>query len=58
MAHTACLFVSLALYLAAAKKEKKAKNALDDVVLVGGTLQNLNNLYFYISMGGTCARGC
>jgi hypothetical protein len=36
------LFVSL---LAAAKKRRKAKNALEDVALVAGTSQNLSNLY-------------
>jgi hypothetical protein len=36
------LFVSLVLLDAVARK---AKNALEDVVLVAGTLQNLCNLY-------------
>jgi len=36
------LFVSLVLLVAVAKS---AKNALEDVVLVAGTKQNLSNLY-------------
>jgi hypothetical protein len=39
------LFVSLALLLAAAKKEKKPKKPLEDVALVAGTKQNLSNLF-------------
>jgi hypothetical protein len=31
--------------VAAAKRKKEAKNALDDVALVAGTQQNLSNLY-------------
>jgi hypothetical protein len=31
--------------VAAAKRKKEAKNALEDVALVAGTQQNLSNLY-------------
>jgi hypothetical protein len=44
MARTATLFASLVQLMAAAKK---AENALEDVVLVVGTQQNLSNLLFF-----------
>jgi hypothetical protein len=49
MACTACLVCLIGTVSGCCKKMKKAKN----VVLVAGTQQTLNNLYFLlISMGG------
>jgi hypothetical protein len=39
-------FCLISTLIGCSKKEKKAKHALDDAVLVAGTLQNMNNLYF------------
>jgi hypothetical protein len=46
------LFASLVLLLAAVKKKE---NALEDVALVGGTQQNLSNLYYLDICGSALA---
>jgi hypothetical protein len=42
MAHTACLVCFISTVNV---RSKKRENALEDVALVGGTQQNLSNLY-------------